>query len=158
MSAGGWRSVAAGWVVLQPLQPACIGQVPDVQVFETGLESVAVGAGAHDAYHDRMVVLQPGVAHQDVVLVVEGVEDFDGVEPAHGFSFGPGEAGAATHRPRNDEQGDSRGAFHQCQHGEPAPSGDTGQVAGEKFDRGLPCGQGAAPDMMRRAAIGAGFS
>ena len=61
-------------VFLQPLQSAQVRQVLDGKAFKPCLEAISVRASPHDAYHDRTVVLQPGIAHHRVFLVVEGIE------------------------------------------------------------------------------------
>ena len=56
-----------------------------LEVGEARLEAFAVGAGCHRAYHKRMVVLHPESAHHGVCLVVETVEEFDGIQASDGF-------------------------------------------------------------------------
>ena len=53
-----------------------------LEILKGGIEAVSVRAGRHETYHDRDVVLQPGVAHHDIFLVVEGIEDFHGIQPS----------------------------------------------------------------------------
>ena len=74
-----------GTVLFQPFEAAHVGQVFYLEVLEGGAESVAVGAGTHHAHLNGGVVLQPGVAHEGVLLVVERVEYLDGVEASHGL-------------------------------------------------------------------------
>ena len=40
---------------------------------------IPVRAGPHDTGHDRMVVLQPGVAHHCIFLIVKGIENLHSV-------------------------------------------------------------------------------
>lgn len=72
-------------VVAQPFQSPQVRQVLHLKMIEGCPEPFPVRAGSHRAHHDRRVVLQPGVAHQRVLLVVERIEDLDGVEPPHGL-------------------------------------------------------------------------
>lgn len=63
-------------ILFQPFLSAEVGQVLYLEILKGGIEAVSVRAGRHETYHDRDVVLQPGVAHHDIFLVVEGIEDF----------------------------------------------------------------------------------
>ena len=55
--------------------------MPDGEIFKPGIEAVPVRAGPHDTDHD--VVLQPGVAHHRIFLVIKGIENLHSVQPAH---------------------------------------------------------------------------
>ena len=56
-----------------------------LEVLEGSIEAISVRAGRHETHHDRDVVLQPGIAHHDIFLVVEGIEDFHGIQPSDGL-------------------------------------------------------------------------
>ena len=69
-------------ILFQPFLSAEVRQVLYLEILKGGIEAVSVRAGRHETYHDRDVVLQPGVAHHDIFLVVEGIEDFHGIQPS----------------------------------------------------------------------------
>ena len=69
-------------ILFQPFLSAEVRQVLYLEILKGGIEAVSVWAGRHETYHDRDVVLQPGVAHHDIFLVVEGIEDFHGIQPS----------------------------------------------------------------------------
>lgn len=69
-------------ILFQPFLSAEVRQMFYLEVFEGGIEAVSVRAGCHETYHDRNVVLQPGIAHHDIFLVVEGIEDFHRIQPS----------------------------------------------------------------------------
>ena len=66
--------------------PALVGKMLYLKVLERYVESFSVGASSHETHLYRDVVLQPGVAHHHVVLVIEGVEDFYRIQAADGFN------------------------------------------------------------------------
>ena len=70
-------------VFLQPFHPSLVRQMLDGEVFKSGIKAIAVRAGPHNPYHNRTVVLHPGVAHHCIFLVIKGIENFHGVQPAH---------------------------------------------------------------------------
>ena len=57
--------------------------MPDGEILKFGFEAVSVRAGTHYSYHDRMIVLQPRVAHHRVLLIIERVENLYGIQSAH---------------------------------------------------------------------------
>ena len=69
-------------ILFQPFLSAEVRQVLYLEILEGSIEAISVRAGRHETYHDRDVVLQPGVAHHDIFLVVEGIEDFHGIQPS----------------------------------------------------------------------------
>ena len=73
-------------IVFKPLLTAHVGKVFNLELLENGLETVAVGACCHEADLDGSIVLHPCVAHHDVVLVVERIENLDGVQAAYGLN------------------------------------------------------------------------
>ena len=67
-------------IILQPLQTTLVRQVLYFEVFELHIEALTVWTCSHHTHLNRSIVLHPGIAHHGVSLVIERVEDFDGVE------------------------------------------------------------------------------
>lgn len=55
---------------LCPFQSALVGELCHFEFFENGRESLSVGAGTHQPYHHRTVVLQPAGTHHGVFFSV----------------------------------------------------------------------------------------
>ena len=70
-------------VFLKPEGAHFVGQMGHLEVGECDAETVAVGACSHHANFHGAVGLHPCVAHHGVGLVVERIEDLDGVEASH---------------------------------------------------------------------------
>ena len=66
-------------MILQPFQPPLVWQVLNLEMFELGLKTVSVRACCHHADHHRRVVLHPAGTHHRVLLVIKGIEDFNGI-------------------------------------------------------------------------------
>ena len=54
-----------------------------LKMLELHVETLTVWAGSHHAYLNRSIVLHPGIAHHGVSLVIERIEDLDGIQSAH---------------------------------------------------------------------------
>ncbi len=70
-------------VFLQPLYPTQIGQMLDREIFKFSLETVTVRAGTHHSNHDRMIILQPSVAHHRILFIIKRIEYFHSVQSAY---------------------------------------------------------------------------
>ena len=57
----------------------------DGEILKLSFEPVTVRTSYHNPYHNRMIVLQPSVAHHRVFLIIERVENFHGIQSAHRF-------------------------------------------------------------------------
>ena len=67
-------------VLFQPFYTALVRQVLYLEILKFHVEALNVRTSSHHTHLDRGVVLHSGIAHHGVSLVIERVEDFDGVE------------------------------------------------------------------------------
>ena len=73
-------SFALFLIFLQPFQTALVRQMLHLEVLELYVEALAVRTSSHHTHLNWSIVLHPGIAHHGVSLVIERVEDFDGIE------------------------------------------------------------------------------
>ena len=67
-------------VSLQPFQPSLVWEVLNRKMLKFCLETISVWTGGHQADHYRRVVCKWGISCHHVVLVVQRIIDFYGIE------------------------------------------------------------------------------
>ena len=72
-------------ILFQPFQTALVRQMLHLEVLELYVEAVAVRTSSHHTHLNWSIVLHPGIAHHGVSLVVERIENLNGIETANGF-------------------------------------------------------------------------
>lgn len=73
-------------ILFQPFQPAHIRQVLYLEVLKLNIKPASIGTGSHKPNLHRNIILQPCIPHHRISLVIERIEDFNGIQPADSFN------------------------------------------------------------------------
>ena len=57
-----------------------------LEVLKLNIKSASIGTGSHESDLHRNIILQPCIPHHRISLVIERIEDFNGIQPADSFN------------------------------------------------------------------------